>query len=34
MRNKDVEFIFNDIGYQLHFVQCSVFPQAMLRWCP
>ena len=34
MRNKDVEFVFNDIDYHLHFVQCSVFRRAMQRWCP
>ena len=46
MRNKDVEFEFNDVSYHLHFTQCSVFPQgyaAVLtqsilldepQWCP
>ena len=34
MRNKDVEFVFNDIGYQLHFVQCSVFPQGYAAMVP
>lgn len=34
MRNKDVEFEFNDVSYQLHFVQCSVFPQGYAAMVP
>ena len=34
LRNKDVEFEFNDVGYHLHFTQCSVFPQGYAAMVP
>ena len=34
LRNKKVEFVFNDISYHLHFTQCSVFPQGYAAMVP
>ena len=34
LRKRDVSFVFNDIVYQIHFVDCSVFPQGYAALVP
>ena len=34
LRNQDVDFVFNEVDYHLHFVECSVFPQGYAAMVP
>ena len=34
LRKRDVSFVFNDIVYRIHFVDCSVFPQGYAALVP